>query len=577
MIVLKIYDKLFRFPLGAIRSEGYMKQQMLRGKDGMCGHLHELEPGMINDPYTNKSYVEAWGDGNQSGWGGEISGNYWTGYIQFAFTLNDPEMIKTATDWVNAMIKKQKPDGYLGTYYEENAAIYEDYNAWGTACAMRGLLAFYEATKREDILDAVYRCMLWFCENWSGDKKTTYAGPYIIEPVVYVYKLKGDKRLLDFAEDYLEYICNHDIFATSYKSMLHGKFRYNSNHTAGFGAQVRIPALVYSVTGKEDYLKATERRIAQIVEKSMHLTGAPVSVSEFLGPVSATAESEYCNFAYFNATYSYLSCITGEAKYGELMERMFYNAAQGARKKDEKAIAYLSSPNQLYATDNSSSAMFDMQVYAPCYPTSCCPVNAVALVPEFVRGTILHDEKKNLFVMAYSPCSLACGDRAVAVDTKYPFRNSAVIEMNCDGSFSLNLRIPEWCTGFTVKVNGDAISVPEKDSFAVVEREWKKGDMVEISFEAKVEIVKIDDTDASGKHPIAIKYGALVFSYHPEEKWTPIKGSPVTALPDGWSWYNVTPVHVEADLHDQHESVWVCANIRSPGMWRLMRSFLPMM
>ena len=138
----------------------------------------------------------------------------------------------------------------------------------------------------------------------------------------------------------------------------------------------------------------------------MHLTGAPVSVTEFLGPVSATAESEYCNFAFFNATYSVLSCITGKAKYGELMERMFYNAAQGARKKDEKAIAYLSAPNQLYATDVSSNAMFDMQVYAPCYPTACCPVNAVAVVPEFIRGMLLRDSDKNVYVMAYGPCSL---------------------------------------------------------------------------------------------------------------------------------------------------------------------------
>jgi hypothetical protein len=227
VITLKIYDKLSRFPLGSIRSEGFLKEQMERGKDGIFGHLHELEPGMINDPYINKSYVKAWGNGDQSGWGGEISGNYWTGYIQFAFTLNDPEMIKTATWWVDTMMKKQRDDGYLGTYYEEDAAIYEDYNAWGTACAMRGLLAFYEATGRKDVFDAVYRCMLWFCENWAGDKKTSYAGPYIIEPMIYVYKLTEDKRLLDFSEDYLDYLCRHDLFATSYKSMLNGDFHYN--------------------------------------------------------------------------------------------------------------------------------------------------------------------------------------------------------------------------------------------------------------------------------------------------------------------------------------------------------------
>ena len=163
---MKKYQKWERFPLGAIRAESFLREQLLRGKDGMAGHLYELEPKMIYDPFVHKTYVPAWGDGDQSGWGAEISGNFWTGYIEHAFTLGDDEMIATATDWVNKMLKNQKADGYLGTYFEEDADIYQDYNAWGTSCVMAGLIAFYEATGREDVLTAVHRCMLWFVEKW---------------------------------------------------------------------------------------------------------------------------------------------------------------------------------------------------------------------------------------------------------------------------------------------------------------------------------------------------------------------------------------------------------------------------
>ena len=552
---MKLYQKLERFPLGAIKAGGFLLDQMKRGKDGMSGHLHKLEPGMINDPYTNKTHVKGWGNGDQSGWGAEISGNYWTGYIQFAYTLGDEEMIKTAENWVNTMMKNQKADGYLGTYYEEDARIHEDFNAWGTACAMRGLIAFYEATGRKDVLDAVHKCLLRFRKNWAGDNKTSYSGAFIIEPLIFTYKLTGDEKLKDFAEEYLLYLCDHDLFGTSYKNMLTADFVYNSNHTAGLGAQVRLPALVYVATGNEDYLKATERRIDQNLEHSVHVTGAPVSVSEFLGPVSSTAESEYCNFAFYNATYSYLSCITGNAKYGELMERMFYNAAQGARKKDEKAIAYLSAPNQIYATDNSSSAMFDMQVYAPCYPISCCPVNSVAVVPEFIRGTLLHDTNGNLYVMVYGPCTLEHSLFGVKVNTLYPFRNSAKIEITKDGEYDINLRIPEWNKGYNLTLNGNKVDFSEADGFVKVHSAWKKGDVVEISFEAVPEVIRIDDTDAAKKYPIAIKYGALVYSFHVPELWTPIPGKPETPLPEGWSWFNVTPMHKEADVDDDHEKM----------------------
>ena len=94
---MKKFQKWESFPLGSIRPQGFLREQLLRGKDGMAGHLFELEPQMIYDPFVHKTYVPAWGDGDQSGWGAEISGNYWTGYIEHAFTLGDEQMIAIAT------------------------------------------------------------------------------------------------------------------------------------------------------------------------------------------------------------------------------------------------------------------------------------------------------------------------------------------------------------------------------------------------------------------------------------------------------------------------------------------------
>ncbi len=548
---MKLYQKLNRFPLGAIRAEGFLKHQMEIGKDGICAHLHELEPKMINDPFVKKRHVSAWGDELQDGWGAEISGNYWTGYIEYAFTLNDKEMIETATDWVDTMMKHQREDGYLGTYDREDSNIYEDYNAWGTACAMRGLLAFYEATRRADVLDAVHRCMLWFCGAWAGDKKTPYSGQFIIEPMVFTYYHTGDTRLIDFCVEYLEYLCEHDLYNTSYKSMLGGEYHYNANHTAGEGANVRMPALVYTATGNADYLKASEKRIADVMKKSVHLSGSPVSMSEYLGPVGSTTETEYCSYAFFNASYSYLSYITGNPKYGDYMEQMFYNGAQGARKKDEKAIAYLNAPNQIYATSASSAAAGAMQVYAPCYPVSCCPVNAVAVIPEFVRGTMLRDDDDNVYVVAYGPCSLNHKDISISEKTYYPFRNSVTFEINCDKKFALNLKVPCWSKKCVLKINGEERGCAvDKNGYIKVSREWTSGDTAEISFSAEIEVIKVDDSDCAKKYPLAVKYGALLFAYHIPENWTPIEGNPMTKLPDGWSWYDVTPKYDEPDEAD---------------------------
>ena len=62
---------------GKIVADGWLREQLLRSKDGMGGHLDELEPAMLLDPYLRHSSDSAWGSDIQAGWGAEISGNFW--------------------------------------------------------------------------------------------------------------------------------------------------------------------------------------------------------------------------------------------------------------------------------------------------------------------------------------------------------------------------------------------------------------------------------------------------------------------------------------------------------------------
>ena len=554
------YSKYSRLPLGAVRPKGFLLEQMERNRDGMGGHLYEIEPEMILYPYIDKRPVGAWSAEDLAGWGGEISGNYWTAYIQMAFVLNDKAMIEKATWWVDTMMKKQKPDGYLGTYYEEDANIYEDFNGWGTACAMRGLLAFSEATGREDVFNAVYRCMLWFCEKWSGNKKTAYAGGFVVEPMAFCYHRTGDERLLKFCEEYEDFLCREDKpYRNSWKTMLYGDLLYNSNHTAGVATAIRRPIMSYTVTGKKEYLDAAERMIEMIQAKCVNLNGGPVCVTEYLGPVGATTETEYCAFSYYNQTYAALTYITGNPKYGEYMEEMFYNGAQGARKKDEKCIAYMSAPNQIYATEISSpgagGGKADMQAYAPCYPVACCPVNSISLLPEFVRDMFFCNGK-DIYASVYGPCEVCYNGITITEDTMYPFRNTITFRFEGNDEFGMHFRIPSWAEDVIVKLNGEESAYQiDENGFAVIYRAWKTNDTLEIYFKTSVRVIHVNDDDLAGKHPLAIKYGALLYAYHIQEDWVAIKGTPLTELPEGWSWYDVLPHYDPPKLaHDRDET-----------------------
>jgi DUF1680 family protein len=545
------YSKLSQLPLGKVTASGWLREQLERNKNGMGGHLDELEPRMIATPYTTKETEPSWGEARKAGWGAEISGNYWTGLIELAFTLNDNELIAKAEKWVNEVLSYQREDGYLGTYTETDD-FFDDYNAWGTGCGMNALLAYYEATGREDVLNAVYRCMLWFCNNWAGNKKTRYAGVSITECMAKCYRYTGDKRLIDFCEDYYTFLRDNDLFDISLEAMLSERLHYNSHHGAGYVNHMGQPAEVYAINGDRRYLDASVNAYKKVKTKAIQKTGGVTCESEYLAPIGSNVETEYCGFAMYNKSLAVLAAVTGETCYSDDMERVVFNGAQGARKKDEKAIAYLSSPNQIFATAHSSYAdHHHHQVYAPCVPVACCAVMSVRILPEFIKGIALTDTDGNLYFSVYAPADVDFAPFKIHIDTLYPFRDTIKFHIKTDKSCKkvLYFRIPEWCGNAKLYVNGEIQNVEcTASTYVGLEREWHDCDIVTLKLPMKVRVSKVNDNDRFHLNPIAIEYGPLLFSLPIPEKWQAYAGSPITPLPEGWYWYNVYPDNKQSNL-----------------------------
>lgn len=539
---MKNYAKYKRVPLGTIHPMGWLKEQFVRNINGMGGHLDELEPHMIGTPYTTRETYEGWGKERKAGWGAEISGNYWTGLIQLAFTSGDPNMIAKADAWVEAVLKNQRPDGYLGTYTEEDD-WFDDYNAWGTAFGMKALLAYYDATGREDVFQAVYRCMLWFCENWAGDRKTRYVGIAIIETMLTCYELTADQRLLDFCIDYYDYLDRNDLFGNSVRAKLSPELHYGTNHGAGYVNGLDHPALVYSYTGKDEFLKAAENTYDKLQKKFIQATGGVTCESEYLSPISSVAETEYCGMTFYQKSLLNLLRITGDLRYADEVERVFFNVAQGARKKDERAISYLTSPNQTLANDRSSYSGFPHQVYAPCVRVACCPVTSVRILPEFVRDMVMYEENGTLCYLYYAPSTFEHNGVKITLDTKYPFDDllSFIVEGE-KNNVSLKFRVPEWCSDPQLTINGKPVSAAIEDGFMIPDVTFNSGDRLELRFPMKVKVLHIDDSDRSKNYPIALKYGPLVFSLPVPTEWTAHPGNPATPLPEGWSWFDAAAI-----------------------------------
>jgi len=544
---VKTFQRLHKLPLGAVTADGWLREQLLRSKDGTGGHLDELEPDMIANPFIDysafKRMPNAVADADPTfaaGWSSEISGTYWTGLVQLAFTLGDAELIAKADKWVSGVLKHQEPDGYLGGYPVHTDRM-ADYNAWSSAWCYRALLSYYEATGRREVLDAVHRGLLWFCENWK-DHKTDYVGSVIIEPMVIVYAYTGDERLIRFSRDWLNWLEEHSLWQNKVSQYLSQELPYNSMHVVAYGEDMKHPGLVYCATGEETLLRASVNAAVKALRKIVQPTGGPSSCGEYLSPKGASNETEYCNFSTFSHSYSWLAMLTGEAFWGDEIEKIVFNGAQGARMKNERGNAYMTAPNQLHANARSSAfgMSSEMGAYAPCYPTACCPAQAVRTVPEFVRGMCMRDEKGETYLFCYGPARVRTEAFSFDMETLYPFRETVTLKIVKACRHRLHLRIPGWCRAPRVQVDGaDAVLTRSDDGFAALETPLNTGSTVIITLPMEIAVEKLDDRDANSKFPVCISRGPLVYALPVPEKWTAYDGNPMTPLPAGWSWYRV--------------------------------------
>ena len=529
-------------PLGSITARGWLREQLMRNRDGMGGHLDELEPQMIATPYTTRETYKGWG-ACTPGWGAEISGNYWSGLIQLAWTLDDAGLKAKAAKWVGEVLQNVETNGYFGTYPPGSNRM-EDYNASGNACGYLALLGFYEATGRKDVLDAVHNALLWFCREWAGDRKTRYSGATLSVPMLECARLTGDRRLVEFCLDYQRFLEAKDLFRTSARSFASDDFEYNSNHAVSYVNHMAIPAMLYSATSERTYLDASLAAVDKLRRQAYHVTGAPSGNDEYLSAPRVNGESEYCGFAGVVDGYSRILSASGDTRFGDWMEETAFNAVQGARKKDEKAIQYFSSPNMVYATVKSSHTQMDDNLFGPVHPVACCAVRAVQVLPGFVRSLAMRDKAGNLHLTAYAPCAICHRGVELVSETVYPFRDTVAYDIRSEHPvrFAIIPKRPYWCPKMTLRVNGKEV--------ASADRVWRTGDRLELKFEMPVRVERFKDR--AGTEPLVIRRGPLVFSLPIGENWKNLGNgvtgggthncAAATPLPEGWAWWSVEPV-----------------------------------
>jgi DUF1680 family protein len=327
----------------------------------------------------------------------------------------------------------------------------------------------------------------------SGTQNPPYDEPYILpENLFRSHELTGEKRLFDLARLYLLDREFFDPLAEG-RNILPGKHGYSHVMALSSGAKA------YEVLGDEKYLRAIRNAWGMIEQTQQYASGAWAPKETFVRPhagelaASLTTtrdhfETPCCFYAYARLARSLLR-FTGDARYGDGLERALLNTILGALDPDDDG-------GYFYYSDYQARA--HKRYYQRKWP--CCAGTLLQSVADFPIDLYFHDARGiyvNLF--AASEVRWKANGTPVRLEQRTAYPESDRIELRVDpeapADFDLHLRIPGWLDRpAEISVNGKAASVrAEPATFATLRRRWRKGDTVGLTLPFSFRAVPIDD------------------------------------------------------------------------------------
>lgn len=496
--------------------------------------LLPMDENALLSGFRNRPGVQAWI--------GEHVGKWLHAAVLTWQSTGNPELKTKIDRIVSELIATQEPDGYLGTYDFPTRWTMErerGWDVWVHKYVLIGLLSYAIGTGDEELkasedelrqkaLDAACKAADLILRTFgTGEgqldlmERSTHVGmasSSILQPMVWLYRLTGEKRYLDFCK-YIVWAWEHSPHGPRLLGSLlsHGDVHKTANGKAYEMMSCLVGALeLYRVLrdeGKEDegkaLLLAAQRAWDDIAESHLYITGG-TSLGEHFQPdhylPNDGAVSETCATVTFLQLTLELFRLTGEAKYMDIAERNVFNHLLAAQHPNGDKWCYFT---PLEGQKNYRSDI------------NCCASSgprAIALLPTFIYTL---DPDGGIRINFYTQSELNLPKQGVRIvqETNYPYGGTVKIRLQVPQpkEFPLRLRVPNWCEVAKVSVN-DEPPRQVNPGYCELRRQWRNGDTVQLEFPMELRAAIGTHTN-EGK--LALMCGPLVLAV--DERFLPQK------------------------------------------------------
>ena len=474
----------------------------------------------------------------------------------------DPELDRKVDELIAIVAKAQEPDGYIysartadpahpapGAGPERWSWLSVSHELYNQGHLYEAAVAHFQATGKRTLLNVAIKSADLVCRVFGPNGRHDAPGHEEVElALVKLYRVTGDRKYLDEAKFFLDqrgrpHTDPPHQFAKGDPFDIYNSLSYRQDdvplvdQTKAEGHAVRATYLynamadVATLDDQPAFGAAVDRLWTDVVSKRMYLTGGLGSVGrteafgdDYVLPNRAYAET--CASVGGLLWYHRMFLREGDAKYYDTFERTLYNGYLSG--------VSLAGDSFFYQNPLVSDGRVERSKY---FDVACCPANLARLMgqlPGLIYARRDGEVFVNLFIGSDATFDAAGTRLHLAQATDYPWEGRVTLHVDPDrpAHFAFALRVPGWARGeavpsqlyrfadaalpdagdrVTLTVNGKAVPVATDKGYARIDREWRKGDIVQLDLPMRVRRVLANDAVAEDRGKAAIQRGPVVY------------------------------------------------------------------
>jgi uncharacterized protein len=460
----------------------------------------------------------------------------------------DPELEQQLDAIIARIAAAQEEDGYLHTFHtvklpeEKWTDMTNRHELYCAGHLLEAGIAHHRATGKRTLLDVAVRFVNYIDRMFGPEQRLAVPGHQEIElALIKLYQLTGEERYFDLAnffinqrgdpnrgplmgphfQDHLPIreqseITGHAVRAMYFYSAAADVASYVDPDAPTIDPATGRPPRPNpdSVVGTEGLKNAMDRLWRNVALRKMYVTGG-IGVQThgegFSDEYVLPNDNAYCEtcasigMALWNHR---LNLLHGDAKYADMLERVMYNGVLSGVGLDGESFFYVNPMSSDGAHHRS-----------PFFGCACCPTNVVRFIPSmpgYVYATDDNGIYVNLFVAGEADVAFANTSVHVTTETDYPWdgRVKFTLEPEQERSFTVKLRIPEWCQNASLSVNGEPQErLTIRNGYAQTHQHWQSGDVIELNLPMEVQRVEAHPSVEACVGRVAIQRGPIVYCF----------------------------------------------------------------